>query len=89
MKEDYRAGRDLVLPGTLAFAFACLGDAEATFGLLLEARENEDVELLFLDDPCFDGFRTEPRFVELVRSLDLPEDIYLSPNVQPVESGSL
>ena len=52
---------------------------------LQEAREREDVELLFLDAACFDGMRNDPRFVELVRGLDLPEDIYLSPRL---EAGS-
>jgi len=75
--EEYRTGQDLVLPGTLAFAYACLGDREKSVRLLLEARENEDVELLFLDDPCLDGLRSDPRFIDLVRGMDLPENIYL------------
>jgi hypothetical protein len=46
---------------------------------LLEARAREDVELLFLDAACFDGTRNNPRFVELVRGLNRPENVYLSP----------
>ena len=79
VNEEYRSGQDLVLPGTLAFTYACLDDREAAMSLLLEARENEDVELLFLDDPCLDDLRAEPRFIDLVRSMNLPEHIYLAP----------
>jgi len=86
--EEYRSGQDLVLPGTLAFAYACLGDREQSIRLLLEARENEDVELLFLDDPCLDGLRSDPRFIDLVRSMDLPERIYLSPPEKPATASN-
>lgn len=79
VKEEYRSGQDLVLPGTLAIAYACLDDRDEAIGFLLEARENEDVELLFLDERCFDGLRTDPRFIDLVRGMDLPEHIYLAP----------
>ncbi len=77
--EAYRSGQDLVLPGTLAIAYACLDDPNQAIGLLLEARDNEDVELLFLDDRCFDGLRGVPRFIDLVRGMNLPEHIYLAP----------
>jgi TolB-like protein/Flp pilus assembly protein TadD len=79
VREESRSGQDLVLPGTLAITYACLEAGEEAMALLLEARENEDVELLFLDDPCLDGLRTDPRFVELVRGMNLPERIYLTP----------
>lgn len=79
VQEAYRSGQDLVLPGTLGIAYACLGEREIAMSLLLEARENEDVELLFLDDACLDGLRADPRFVDLVRSMNLPERIYLRP----------
>jgi len=69
---------DQVLPGTLAFAYASMGDYEQAMEFLLEARDHQDIELLFLDDPCFDGMRNDPRFVELVRGLELPEGIYLA-----------
>lgn len=75
---QFRNGEDIVLPGTLALTYACLGDRDEAIKLLLEARENEDVELLFLDDPCFDDLRMDPDFVELVRSMNLPEQIYLA-----------
>jgi hypothetical protein len=79
VKEVYRSGRDLVLPGTLAITYACLDDRDEAIGFLLEARENEDVELLFLDERCFDGLRTDPRFIDLVRGMNLPERIYPAP----------
>jgi len=77
VKIQFRSGEELVLPGTLAMTYACLGDRDEAISLLLEARENEDVELFFLDDPCFDDLRTDPRFIKLVRSMNLPEHIYL------------
>jgi len=77
VKEEYRGGQDLVLPGTLGIAYGCLGEHEEAMDLLLEARENEDVELLFLDDPCLDGLRADPRFIDLIRGMNLPENIYL------------
>jgi len=77
VKEAYRSGQDLVLPGTLGITYACLDDREEAIGLLLEARENEDVELLFLDEPCLDSLRSDPRFVDLVRGMGLPGHIYL------------
>ena len=50
----------------------------AAMEFLLEARQSEDVELLFLDDAGLDPLRDDPRFVELVRSMNLPEEIYLN-----------
>jgi len=79
VKNEYIRGQDLVLPGTLAIAYACLRDRDEAIGLLLVARENEDVELLFLDNPCFDDLRTDQRFINLVRGMNLPESIYLMP----------
>ena len=77
-RQIYEEDSDRVLPGTLAFAYASLGDTEQALRFLMEARDSQDIELLFLDDPCFDSMRGDPRFVELIRSLDLPEDIYLA-----------
>ena len=54
------------------------GEVAQAMEFLLEAREREDVELLFLDAACFDGMRNDPRFVALVRGLNLPENVYLS-----------
>ena len=87
VKEEYISGQDLVLPGTLAITYACLGDYDETIELLMVARENEDVELLFLDNPCFDGLRADQRFIDFVRSMNLPERIYLSPG-DTVDSSS-
>jgi hypothetical protein len=33
--------------------------------------------LLFLDYEAYDDLRDDPRFVKLIRELNLPEDIYL------------
>lgn len=84
VKEAYRNGEDLVLPGTLAITYACLQEHDEAIRLLREGKENEDVELLFLDDPCFDGMRTDPRFIGIVRGMNLPGHIYLS---SPVDAS--
>lgn len=80
-KQKHLENPNEVLPGTLALAYAYMGDYEQAMEFLLEARESEDVELLFLDDAGLDPLRDDPRFVELVRSLDLPEDIYLQNDI--------
>ncbi len=66
------------MPGTLAFAYAYMGDYEQAMEFLLEARQSEDVELLFLDDAGLDPLRDDPRFVQLIRGMNLPEDVYLT-----------
>ncbi len=86
-KQRHKDDPDLVLPGTLAFAYASLGDYEQAMKFLLEARQREDVELLFLDDPCFDEMRNDSRFVELVRGLNLPEEVYLVPRGDPLHDS--
>ena len=77
-KQRHRDDPDTVLPGTLAIAYASIGDYEQAMQFLLEARQRADVELLFLDDACFDGMRNDPRFVQLIRGMNLPEEIYLT-----------
>jgi tetratricopeptide (TPR) repeat protein len=79
LKQRYLNNPDQVMPGALAFAYASLGDNDQAMEFLLAAREQEDINLMFLDDAFFDGMRNDPRFVELIRGLNLPEEIYLSP----------
>jgi TolB-like protein/tetratricopeptide (TPR) repeat protein len=89
-KQKHQDNPNEVLAGTLAFAYAYMGDYEQAMEFLLEARQSEDVELLFLDDAGLDPLRDDPRFVELVRSMNLPEEIYLySTNDQSGDSGAL
>jgi len=77
VRDGYLQGTEAVLPGSLGLTFACLGDHEQALSFLLEARKKEDVDLLFLDDACLDGLRSDPRFVDLVRDMNLPERVYL------------
>lgn len=77
-KQKHQENPNEVLPGTLAFAYAYMGDYEQAMEFLLEARNGEDVELLFLDDAGLDPLRDDPRFVELVRSMNLPAEVYLN-----------
>jgi TolB-like protein/Flp pilus assembly protein TadD len=87
LKQRHRDNPDRVLPGTLAFAYAHIGDYEQAMKYLLEARQREDVELLFLDDSCFDGMRNDPRFIELINGLKLPEEIYLTPHYETIRDS--
>jgi len=79
LKQRYLNDPGQVAPGSLAWAYASLGDNDQAMEFLLAAREQEDANLWFLDDPAFDGLRNDSRFVELIRGLNLPEEIYLSP----------
>jgi TolB-like protein/Flp pilus assembly protein TadD len=83
LKQRYLNDPEQVKPGALAWTYASLGDNDRAMEFLLAAREREDVYLWFLDDAVFDGMRTDPRFVELIRGLNLPEEIYLSPRSKP------
>jgi TolB-like protein/tetratricopeptide (TPR) repeat protein len=63
--------------GALAFTYAVLGDRESAIQKLLETWERREMFLLFLDYEAYDDLRDDPRFVKLIRELNLPEDIYL------------
>ena len=44
---------------------------------LEKAQDDHDIMLLFLDLEEFDSLRQDPRFMNFIRKLDLPEEVYL------------
>jgi tetratricopeptide (TPR) repeat protein len=79
VKQRYLNDQVKVKPGMLASTYASLGDYDQAMEFLLAGREQEDPNLWYLDAVFYDGMRNDPRFVELVRGLNLPEAIYLPP----------
>lgn len=75
-QEDLRSEGQFFV-GTLAAIYATLGERDLAMQKLLEAWERREMWLLFLDDEAFDGLRDDPRFVNLIRKMKLPEDVYL------------
>jgi len=63
--------------GTLAAIYANLGERELAMQKLLETWERREMWLMFLDNQAFDDLRSDLRFVELIREMNLPEDVYL------------
>jgi len=66
------------IAGTLGIIYAELKDADRAMHWLTRSREAHSMWMLFLDYEEFDFLRDDPRFVALVRELNLPEDVYLS-----------
>lgn len=63
--------------GSLAVVYAILGERELAIQRLLESRERGEMWMVYLDNPGFDSLRDDPRFVALIRELNLPEDVYV------------
>lgn len=66
-----------VSPGDLAGIFAELDDPDRAMHWLIKSRENYDIAILFLDLESYDGLRDDPRFIDFIRELDLPEAVYI------------
>lgn len=63
-----------VSPVPSAIIHAALGDVSEGLRLLEQAYEMRIISLIWMKvDPVFDMFRTEPRFQEVYRRMDLPE----------------
>jgi tetratricopeptide (TPR) repeat protein len=66
------------IAGGLGIIYAELENEERAMHWLTRSREAHSMWMLFLDYSAFDFLRDDPRFMALVRELNLPEDIYLS-----------
>ena len=73
LEELKRDGQSLATRG-LVFIYAALGDCEDTFACLEKSYEERDVYLIFLPIlPEFRHLHGDPRFVDLVRRIGLPQ----------------
>jgi tetratricopeptide (TPR) repeat protein len=58
----------------VAEIYAALSERDQTFEWLEKGYEERAAGMLFLkSDPLWDGFRSDPRFVDLVRRVGLPQ----------------
>ncbi len=62
-------------PGRVAIAYTVLGDKDAAFAWLDRAYEKYDSWLFNLQDPVWDPLRSDSRFTDLLRRLNLPADV--------------
>jgi serine/threonine protein kinase/TolB-like protein/Flp pilus assembly protein TadD len=63
-----------VFPYQLASAYAHLGDNEQSIQWLRKALDEHDSYVLYLKiDPEFDGLRADPRVIEIMRRIGLPQ----------------
>ena len=69
-----RARPDLSFGSPLALTAALLGDRDKTFEYLEKAADIEDGDLTFsIRYPAYDPYRSDPRYADLMRRLDLPQ----------------
>jgi TolB-like protein/Tfp pilus assembly protein PilF len=66
-------GRAYVPPSVLARAHVLLGERNAALQLLERGYEQSDPTLALKVDPIFDPIRSEPRYLELLRKMDLAQ----------------
>jgi tetratricopeptide (TPR) repeat protein len=66
------SGRAQERPGAMAAGYAMLGESDEALTWLEHAYDARDSWMFFLNDPVFDSIRQDPRFVDLLRRLDLP-----------------
>jgi hypothetical protein len=63
-----------VTPYGKARIYAALDETDETFKWLETAyRQRADFMVLLKVDPCFDDFRSDPRFRDLMRRMNFPE----------------
>ncbi|MGB7070072.1 MAG: protein kinase [Pyrinomonadaceae bacterium] len=66
--------KDYVSPAELAILYAALNDKEKAFASLERAFSERDLQMTYIGvDPSFDDLRSDPRFVDLLRRVGLPQ----------------
>ncbi|MEO8042476.1 MAG: tetratricopeptide repeat protein [Acidobacteriota bacterium] len=66
--------KQYISPAELAILYAALGKPEQAFVLLEKAFAEHDLQLIYLGvDPYYDSLRSDPRFVDLLRRVGLPQ----------------
>jgi serine/threonine protein kinase/tetratricopeptide (TPR) repeat protein len=69
-----KSTKEYVSPAELAVLYVGLGDKEAAFEALERAYAAHDLQLQYLNvEPDYDHLRADPRFVDLVRRVGLPQ----------------
>ena len=69
-----RSKQSYLSPTIIAFIYGALGENERAFEWLEKAYEGHDFLLVFLKvEPMYDPLRSDPRFTELLRRVDLPQ----------------
>jgi serine/threonine protein kinase/tetratricopeptide (TPR) repeat protein len=83
-----REGQPWHLAGSVAAAYAVAGEKERALDYL--EREVRDVGIwtLQLYWPEFDGLRKDPRFLKLIKTMNLPVEVYDRPYRELAEAGS-
>jgi len=68
------SGQHYVSPASIAIIYAALGDKDQAFAWLEKADKERDGLLARLRvDPRFDSLRSDPRFADLARRIDIPQ----------------
>lgn len=69
-----RAQTNYISPVTIAFIYIGLGDDDRAFEWLEKAyRERDSLLTLLKVEPLFDNLRTDPRFLQLIQKVGLPQ----------------
>jgi serine/threonine-protein kinase len=72
--EKLKTTKEYVSPAELAIIYVGLGDKEGAIASLEKAYTAHDLQMQYLKiDPHYDSLRTDPRFVELMRKVGLPQ----------------
>jgi TolB-like protein/Flp pilus assembly protein TadD len=72
--EKLKSTREYVSPAELAILYAGLGDKEGAIASLEKAYNAHDLQMQFLKiEQGYDSLRTDPRFIELMRKVGLPQ----------------
>ena len=72
--EKLKTTKEYVSPAELAVLYAGVGDKEGAIASLEKAYASHDLQMQYLTiDPHYDSLRSDPRFVELIRKVGLPQ----------------
>jgi tetratricopeptide (TPR) repeat protein len=72
-RDKERAKREYLAAGRLAYDCMQLGDKEGALQYLEKAYQERDAVMLYLAvDPLFDPLRSDPRFQDFLRRMNLP-----------------
>jgi len=72
--EKLKTTKEYVSPAEFAILQVGLGDKEGAIASLEKAYAVHDIQLQFLKvDPDYDSLRTDPRFIDLLHRVGLPQ----------------